>query len=223
MAGVNERRWGAVAAFATVILWIIGFFIAGKPPAFNAPAATVVDYFRSNHKEVLIGAVLVAIGILLYLFAMSQLRLVLRGAGQRSAATQVGLCAGASAALFAVGDAIYGTLGQAVQDPEADAGVAKTMYQLDQFAGMPMYWIVIGIVFAVTTAVIRGLFIRLAVVLNSLIVILLILGGISVKASGAFAAGTGFFASIAFAAALVFLVEVGILLWTAKDPEPAAR
>ena len=223
MAGLGERRWGAIAAFATVILWIVGFFIAGKPPAFDAPAATIVDYFQSNHKAVLIGAVLVAIGILLYLFAMSQLRLLLRGAGHRSAATQVGLCAGASAGLFAVGTAIYGTLGQAVQDPAADPGVAKIAYQLDRFAGMPMYWIVIGIVFAVTAAVLSGLFVRAAVILNSLVMIFLILGGISVKASGAFAAGTGLFAEIAFAAALIFLIEVGILLWTAKDPAPAAR
>lgn len=220
---MTERRWGAVAAFATAVLWIVGFFISGKPPAFDAPAATVVDFFYSNHKTVLIASVLVAIGILLYLFALSQLRLVLRGAGHRSAATQVGLCAAGSAGLLAVGDAIYGTLGQAVQDPEADAGVAKVAYQLDQFAGMPMYWIVIGIVFAVTAAILRGLFIRPAVILNSLILILLILGGISVKASGVFAAGTGFFAQLAFAAALIFLVEVGIVLWTAKDPQPAAR
>ncbi len=182
---MTERRWGAVAAFATAVLWIVGFFISGKPPAFDAPAATVADFFSSNHKTVLIASVLVAIGILPYLFALSQLRLVLRGAGHRSAATQVGLCAAASAGLFAVGDAIYGMLGQAVQDPEADAGVAKVAYQLDQF--------------------------------------LLILGGISVKASGVFAAGTGFFAQLAFAAALIFLVQVGILLWTAKDPQPAAR
>ena len=161
-------------------------------------------------------------GILLYLFAMSQLRLLLRGAGYRSAATQVGLCAAASAGLFAVGDAIYGTIGQAVQDPEADPGVAKVAYQLGQFAGMPMYWIVIGIVFAVTVAILRGLFIRPAFILNSVILVFLILGGISVKASGVFAAGTGLFAQIAFGAALVFLVEIGILLWTAKDPEPAA-
>jgi hypothetical protein len=220
---MNERKCGAVAAFATVVLWLVGFSISGKPPAFDASAATVAEFFRSNHKTVLIASVLVAIGILFYLFALSQLRLVLRGAGHRSAATQVGLCAGASAGLLAVGDAIYGTLGQAVQDPEADGGLAKVLYQLDQFAGMPMYWIVIGIVFAVTSAIFKGLLSRPAVILNSVILVLLVLGGISVKASGVFAAGTGLFAQLAFAAALVFLVEVGILLWAVNGVQPAAR
>ena len=42
--------------------------------------------------------------------------------------------------------------------------------------------------------------------------------GSRVKASGAFAAGTGPFANLAFGAALVFLLEVGVLLWTAKEP-----
>ena len=38
------------------------------------------------------------------------------------------------------------------------------------------------------------------------------------KASGAFAAGTGPVAQIAFGAALVFLLVVGVLLWTAAEP-----
>jgi hypothetical protein len=48
--------------------------------------------------------------------------------------------------------------------------------------------------------------------------VLIALGGISVRASGLLAAGTGFLANLAFAAAPVFLLEVGILL---SRPGPA--
>ena len=49
------------------------------------------------------------------------------------------------------------------------------------------------------------------------------LGGISVKADGVFAAGTGLFASLAFIAGLAFLLEVGVVLWTAKDAPKGAQ
>jgi hypothetical protein len=47
------------------------------------------------------------------------------------------------------------------------------------------------------------------------------LGGICVKADGAFAAGTGPIANLAFGAALVFLLQVGLLLWSAGEAAPA--
>jgi hypothetical protein len=212
---MTERRWGALAAVATVVLWVVGFNLAGKPPKFDASAQSIAEYFYSNHKSVLIASVLVAIGIVFYLFAMAQLVVVLRDAGQVSLGAMVAVCAAASAGLLAVGDAIYGTLGQAVQDPEASAGTAKIAYQLDQFAGIPMYWIVTGIVFSVSAAILRGLFMRPALILNSVILILLVLGGLSVKGSGAFSS-TGWFAEVAFVAALVFLLEVALLLWREK-------
>jgi len=40
-----------------------------------------------------------------------------------------------------------------------------------------------------------------------------------VRADGVFAAGTGPFATIGFGASLVFLLEIGILLWISTEPE----
>ena len=137
----SGRHLAAVGAFAVVALWVVGFFLAGKPPKFDDTSDQVVDYYADHHKQVLIAVVLVAIGLAIYLCVMSQLSLHLRGAGQRSLAPVILVGAAASAGLFAVGDALYGVIAQAVAEPGADPALAKALYQLDQFAGIPMYWL----------------------------------------------------------------------------------
>jgi hypothetical protein len=219
MGGMSGQRQGAVGAFAVVLLWVIGFFMSGKPPKFDDPPAKVVDYYSSHHKQVLIAVILVAIGIAIFLLVASQLSLYLRGAGQRSLAPVVLVAASAMAGLFAVGDALYGVIAQAVASPGADPGLARALYQLDQFAGIPMYWLSLLLFGCVIVAAKRGIFPGWALWLTAILAVLAILGGLSVKADGVFAAGTGLFATVGFGAALVFLLEVGVLLWTAPEPE----
>jgi hypothetical protein len=201
-----------------VVLWVVGFFLAGSQPAFAAPSLKIVDYFHSHHKEVLIGSVLVAAGIALFLAVAAQVAMLLRDAGQPALGATVLVASGASAAVFAIGDAIYGTIGHAVTFKGADPELARTMYQLDQFAGMPMYWLVLVSVLSVAIAGRRGAVPSWTTWLNLLLAVLVVLGGVSVKASGAFAAGTGTFAKLAFGAAMVFLLELGVLLWRSAEP-----
>ena len=61
--GAWSGRQAALGAFAVVILWLVGFFIAGTPPRFAAPSSTVVHYYVTHHDQVLIAVVLVAVGI----------------------------------------------------------------------------------------------------------------------------------------------------------------
>ena len=219
MGGMSGRRQAAVGAFAVVALWIIGFFLAGKPPKFDDPPATVVDYYSSHHKQVLIAVILVAIGIAIFLVVISQLSLYLRGAGQRSLAPVILVAGSAMMGLFAVGDALYGVIAQAVVAPGADPGLAKALYMLDQFAGIPMYWLSLLLFGSVMLAAKRGVFPSWALWFSGLLAVLAVLGGLSVKADGVFAAGTGLFATLGFGASLVFLLEIGILLWSAPEPE----
>jgi hypothetical protein len=219
MGGMSGRRQAAVGAFAVVALWLIGFFLSGKPPRFGDPPEKVVDYYSSHHKQVLIAVILVGIGIAVFLLVISQLSLYLRGSGQRSLAPVVLVAGAAMMGLFAVGDALYGVIAQAVVVPGADPGLAKVLYMLDQFAGIPMYWISLLLFGSVMPAANRGVFPGWALWFSGLLAILAILGGLSVKADGVFAAGTGLFATLGFGAALLFLLEVGILLWTAPEPE----
>ena len=219
--GLSGRRQAAVGAFAVVALWLIGFFLSGKPPKFDDPPAKVVDYYANHHKQVLIAVILVAIGIAIFLLVASQLSLYLRGAGQRSLAPVILVAAAAMMGLFSVGDALYGVIAQAVVMPGAVPGLAKALYELDQFAGIPMYWLSLLLVGSVMIAARRGVFPGWALWFSGLLAVFIVLGGLSVKADGAFAAGTGLFANLGFAAALVFLLEVGILLWSAEDPAPS--
>ncbi len=216
------RQLAGVGGFAVVALWVVGFFLAGKPPKFAATPETIAAYYADHHKQVLIAVILVAIGLAIYLCVMAQLSLLLRGAGQRSLAPVILVGAAASAGLFAVGDALYGVIAQAVVAPGADPALAKALYELDQFAGVPMYWLALLPIVSVALAAHRGVFPAWVAWLTWLLAVLVALGGITVKASGAFAAGTGPVAVVAFGAALVFLLEVGILLFTAKDPAPGA-
>ena len=203
-----------------ILLWFVGFFLAGKPPKFDATPAEVVHYYATHHDRVLLAVILVAIGIVIYLAILAQLSVVLRDAGEPALALVVLLGAGASAAVFSIGDAIYGVIAQVVLSPGADPGLASALYQLDQFAGVPMYWLVFVSVVSVTIAGRRGVFPAPTVWLNTLLSILVVVGGISVKSTGPFAAGTGAMARIAFAASLVFLLEVGVLVRT--SPRTAA-
>jgi hypothetical protein len=219
MSGRSSRQLAAIGAFGVVALWVIGFFLAGKPPKFDATSQKVVEYYANHHKQILIATIMVAAGIALYLTVLVQLTVYLRASGQWTLGALVIAAGAASAGLFAVGDGLYGVIAQAVASPGADPGVAKALYQLDQFAGVAMYWLILPILISVTIAAARGVFPRWSVWLSGLFALLVLLGGFCVKADGAFAAGTGPIANLAFGAALVFLLEVGLLLWGAADRE----
>ena len=221
MGGMSGRRQAAVGAFAVVVLWVVGFFLSGKPPKFDDPPSSVVDYYSQHHKQVLISVILVAIGIAVFLLVAAQLSLYLRGAGQRSLAPVILVGAAAMAGLLSVGDVLYGVIAQAVVRPGADPGLAAALYELDQFAGIPMYWLSLLLLGSVMVAARRGVFPGWAFWFTGILAVLAVLGGLSVKADGVLAAGTGLFATLGFGAALVFLLEVGILLWTAPEPERA--
>jgi hypothetical protein len=219
MAGLSARRLAAVGSVVVVALWAVGSFLSGRPPAFAASSPAVAGYFHAHHDKVLIASVLVAIGIAVYLGVLAQLRVELRGTGQRTFASILGLGASASAAVFAVGDALQGTLGQAASVPGRDPGVLRALYQLDQFTAVPEYWLVLVIVIPLTLAGALGAFPRWTAWASGALGVLIALGGISVKASGLFAAGTGLLAHIAFLAVLAFLLEAGVLLWTMADAD----
>jgi hypothetical protein len=218
MNGSSGRRLAGVGAVAVVVLWVVGFFLAGKQPAFDASSEKVVDYYANHHKQVLIAVIMVSIGIALFLVVAAQLSLYLRAAGERSLAAVVLVGAAAMGGLFSVGAGLYGVIGQVVVMPGADPGLARALYQLDQFAGVPIYWLTLLLVGSVAIAAHRGVFPAWALWLSAILAVLVVLGGLSVKASGVFAAGTGTFAKVGFGAAMVFLIEVGVLLWRAKEP-----
>src|SRR6476660_5743709 len=100
MSGRSSRQLAAIGAFGVVALWIIGFFLAGKPPKFAGSPQSVVDYYANHHKQTLIAVVLVAAGLAIYLTVLVQLAAYLRAGGQWTLAAVVLAGGAASAGLF---------------------------------------------------------------------------------------------------------------------------
>jgi len=74
---------------------------------------------------------------------------------------------------------------------------------------------------AVALAAWNGAFPRWAAATNGLVAVLLFLGGISVKGTGALAAGTGALASIAGIAFVVWVLHLAVLFWWRPQGAPA--
>ena len=62
--------------------------------------------------------------------------------------------------------------------------LAKALYELDQFAGVPMYWLILPVIVSVTVAGARGLFPGWSVWTPGSSQVLVALGGLCVKADG---------------------------------------
>ena len=112
------------------------------------------------------------------------------------------------------GVGLYGGLAQlaASSDRATLAGV-RPLYELDQFIQTAFFWTALVIVVSLAVAGLRGVLPSWTTPVNAIIGVLFVLGGISVKASGAFAAGTGALVMIASLAFFVMIVEFGVLLW----------
>ena len=210
----SERQVATVAALATVVLCIIGFLLPGSPPKFDAPGLKMVLFFQDNHKAVLIGTVLVEIGVALFLFVIAEIALAMGAIGQRTLAAVIGISGATTAGLLAAGAGLYGGLAQlATSSDRATLAGVRPLYELDQFIQTAFFWTALVIVVSLAVAGLRGVLPSWTTPVNAIIGVLFVLGGISVKASGAFAAGTGALVMIASLAFFVMIVEFGVLLW----------
>ena len=221
MAG-SIRRQAGLGALAVVVLWLAALLGAGAPPAFDASPVEVASYFHDHHRAVVVGGVLFAAGLAIYLGVLCALTIFLRGAAQRALGQLVANGGITAAAVMAGAVVLWGALGELAVTGN-DPGLVRDLYELDQFAAVPVCWLTLVAVYAVTLAGHRGVFPTWSVWLNGAIGALLVLGGISVMATGLFAAGTGLFAVAGFLASIVFVAELGVLLWTAKEPVRVAR
>jgi hypothetical protein len=224
MGAWSARQQAALGAVAAAVFLIVGFLLPGSPPNYAASPLEVVPFFEDNHKKVLIATVLVEIGVLLLIAVLAQLAMVLRAAGEATLAAVVGIAGAASVAILGSGIALFGALGQLATQSADDRAAVRPLYQLIQFAQTPWFWTTLAVVVSVGLAATRGVFPRWAGPVNGVIGVLLVLGGISVKASGVFAAGTGLFCMLGGIAFLVFMLELGFLLWKSEAMAlPAAQ
>jgi hypothetical protein len=197
---------------------VVGILLPGSPPKFNADALKIVGYFHDKHKRVLVSTVLCELAIAMLIAVVAQLAVLLRDAGRRAQAAVIGIAGAASLGTLGVGIGLYGGLGQIVTFRQ-EAGAVAPLYRLIQFIQVAWFWSTLVMVVALALAAWKGAFPGWVAPLNGVIAILLVLGGISVKAKGAFSAGTGVFCVIGSVAFLVWVLQLAVLFW--ERPRPA--
>lgn len=219
MGSWSARQLAALGAVAATVLFVVGFLLPGSPPKFNAEALKIIGFFHDNHKKVLVSTVIVEIGIAVSIGVVAQLAVLLRDAGQRAHAAVVGIAGAASLGALGVGYGLFGGLGQIATFGQ-EAGVVAPLYRLIQFIQVAWFWTTLVMVLALALAAWKGAFPMWVAATNGVIAILLVLGGVSVKARGAFSAGTGAFCIIGSVAFLVWVVHLAVLFW--EKPQATA-
>jgi hypothetical protein len=106
MAKWNWERLAAGSGILFVVLFIVGFFIPGKPPTMSAGNTKWVHYVVSNSREIKVGSILLGLALITFVWFAGSLAARLRDAGEpRLAAIAFG-GAVATAAVFAIGIAV---------------------------------------------------------------------------------------------------------------------
>ncbi|MBV8598467.1 MAG: hypothetical protein JO017_06555 [Actinobacteria bacterium] len=220
MGAWSGRQLAGLGGVASAILFLVSFLLPGKPPKFADNPLQVVAFFHDHHNKVLVGTVLGEIAVVLLIVVIAHVALHLRAAGQPPLAAVFLVSGTATAGILGVGIGIFGALGQLTVGGLVSAGAVQPLYKLLQFIQIPWYWATCAGVVCIGMAASRGVYPRVVMMLNAALAVLLVLGGVSVKATGAFAAGTGAFAMVASFVGVVFTLELGALLWM-RAPEHA--
>jgi len=217
----SARQLAALGAVVATVLFIVGFGLFGSPPKFAADPTKIIGYFHDHHKRVLVGVVLIEIGAALLIALLAQLALILRDAGSRAEAAVVGIGGAAATGALAVGVGLYGGLAQLATfggglTPSPDQLSVSPLYRLTQFIQVSWSWMMVVVVASVALAAWRGAHTQTVAAANGIIAVLLVLGGISVKGKGAFAAGTGALSLIAMIAFLAWVLHLAAIFWTRR-------
>jgi hypothetical protein len=95
----------------------------------------------------------------------------------------------------------------------------RALWQLDQLVFSRFYWTILIAAVALALVAWRGALPRWNAYVCGAACVLLALGGVSLKASGAFAAG-GAVPLIGFLAFLAFVLSTSVALWTSPTAAP---
>jgi hypothetical protein len=114
-----------LAGVVFVVLTVVGFVIAGEPPAADDPADEVVEYFTDNDTQVMIGSVVEALAGVAALFFACSVSRVMRRSDEGMLPTLVV----AGAAVLAAGVGVDASLRFAAADvaDELDPSSIQTM------------------------------------------------------------------------------------------------
>ncbi|HEU5277818.1 MAG TPA: hypothetical protein VFU26_02830 [Gaiellaceae bacterium] len=106
MARWNWERLAASSGILFVVLFIVGFFIPGKPPSMSAGNTTWVHYILGNSREIKVGSILLGLALITFVWFAGSLAARLRDAGEPGLAAIAFGGAVVTAAVFAIGIAV---------------------------------------------------------------------------------------------------------------------
>lgn len=219
-ANWNAERLGAVAGIAFIVLNLIGNLIAGSPPSFDDSPAKIASFFQDNHRDVIISVLCTGAAAPLFIWLLASLALRLRTAGQGAWAVIVFALGVTGWAMGVAADAVYGSLARI--GTEGDAGLIQGLYQLQGFFTVKAFWFATG--FALVAGIAAWQALPRWYAISSLAAgALFVLGGISVRSTGALAPLDSL-TFIAFLALLAWVVATSLVVWRlSPGPEPIAR
>ena len=73
MASWLNQRNAAMGGILAMVLLVVGNFMAGNPPKFDASSASIADFYSSHHRTLLIAAILTGLAIPLYIWFVAYL------------------------------------------------------------------------------------------------------------------------------------------------------
>jgi hypothetical protein len=130
---MNKFSWERCArasGAAFVVLAAAAFMIGGESPKVSDSAEKVVDYLDSNRNQLIVGALVFAIGFVFFLWFAAAVANHLRMQGEGRVAATVLVAGAAFAAVQFVVLALFATLAFSIAGA-GDATLTKALYDLD--------------------------------------------------------------------------------------------
>ena len=216
----SSRRLGALAGLVFVVLDIGGGVVHGSPPSPYATAAKITSFYREHHSAVLVSLVSAAIGFVVLIAWASVLTTELRAAGRHAAAgTLLASITGAAAVSVLSGGVEVG-VAQAAVHSSPDPEFARGAYLLACYL-YPTPYLFVALAAAAVVLGGSGILPLWFAWLSGIVGVLNVLGGVSVTASGFFAANDGGAIVFAGLALAVWVIAASWRLWRRRPlPEP---
>jgi hypothetical protein len=127
---MSWERSARASGAAFVVLAVAAFVIAGESPKVSDSAEKVVAYLDSNRSQLIVGALLFAVGFVFFLWFAAAVANHLREHGEGRVAATVLVAGAAFAAVQFVVMALFATLAFSVAGA-GDAALTKALYDLD--------------------------------------------------------------------------------------------
>jgi hypothetical protein len=198
----SAERLAASTGIAFVVVFVVSFFVATKPPDSTDPNPQWVAYFQDNHKQTLISAVLLGAAMMFFVWFAASVGAALRAAGEPRLAA---VAFGGAVAATAIGGVIAAvqvalTSHIALEAPAQTKAFVDVSYAIQSMISFPVA------VFIGATAI-ASWRAKLLPQLWSQASLIVALGSVS---AGATVARTGFFRPDG---AWAFITLIAFLVW----------